>query len=133
MRKNQSDRRTAAILLIAAGYGWAGGHYIPADAPIFAYFFQWLILLILLILSIKYFSLPENERLSPNWSTRGISIFSSLSLLINIANIVHGVYASDNNSFGSHNTFADLVPVTLIIIGTTSWLTTLSATKKITE
>jgi hypothetical protein len=122
--------RCASIILISAGYGWAGGHYIPVNSSILAYSFQFVIIVALLILGIKFLSLEENEKHKSNWSIKGLSIFSALSLLINILNIVHGAYNSDINSFGSHNSFADLVPIVLIIFGTGLWLSTVLRTKK---
>ena len=122
--------RCASIILISTGYGWAGGHYIPVDSSIVAYSFQFIIIVTLLILSIKFLSLEENDKHKSNWSIKGLSIFSALSLLINILNIVHGAYSSDINSFGSHNSFADLVPIVLIIFGTGLWLSTVLRTKK---
>jgi hypothetical protein len=125
MKKYLYGIRSAAIILISAGYGWAGGHYIPANSPIIAYSFQFIIITILLILGIRFLSLSENEKHKRNWSITGLTIFSSLSLLINVLNIVHGAYNSDKASYGSHNTFADLVPISIIIIGTVLWLITL--------
>jgi hypothetical protein len=34
---NHFTLRLAAILLMTTGYGWAGGHFIPTDAPFWAY------------------------------------------------------------------------------------------------
>ena len=112
MRKYLSQIRSAAIILISAGYGWAGGHYIPLNAPLLAYGFQFVIIAIILILG--------------TGSVKGFTIFASLSLLINILNIIHGAFSSDKTSFGSHNTFADLVPIGLIMMGAILYLTTLS-------
>jgi hypothetical protein len=126
----QHNIRCASIILISAGYGWAGGHYIPVNSSILAYAFQFIIIGILLILGIRFLSLTENEKHKRNWSVKGLSIFSALSLLINILNIVHGAYNSDIHSFGSHNSFADLVPIVLIIIGTGLWLSTILGAKR---
>ena len=112
MKKYLSRIRSASIILISAGYGWAGGHYIPLNAPLLAYGFQFVIIAIILILG--------------TGSVKGFTIFASLSLLINILNIIHGAFNSGKDSFGSHNTFADLVPIGLIIMGAVLWLTTLS-------
>ena len=130
MISNVYKIRIASILLISAGYGWAGGHYIPVNSPITAYLFQIVIILILLVLGIKFFTLPENEKNNNNRTIKSLSIFSALSLVINILNIVHGFFNYNPNSFGSHNTFADLVPISIIIIGTALWLLTLIKNKK---
>ena len=93
--------RCAAIILMAAGYGWAGGHYIPVNSSILAYAFQFIVITALLIMGIKFLSIAESERHKNNWSITGLSIFSILSLLLNILNIIHGTYSSEN-SFGSN-------------------------------
>ncbi|HSY77336.1 MAG TPA: hypothetical protein VK890_10790 [Bacteroidia bacterium] len=121
----------AAIILIAAGYGWAGGHYIPANSTIFAYVFQLVVLATLLLLAITFLSLPENKRYSPNWAKKGLTIFSIASFIINVANIIHGAFNSDPSSFGSHNSFADLVPIVFLIIGSGLWVITVFKKKSI--
>jgi hypothetical protein len=116
--------RCAAIILIAAGYGWAGGHYIPANSNIFAYLFQFIVLGILLLLATTFFSIPENKRYNPHWSIKGLTIFSIVSFLINVANIIHGAFNSNRSTFGSHNSFADLIPIALLLCGSGLWLVT---------
>ncbi len=123
--KTSFKTRTAAIVLIAAGYGWAGGHYIPSNSNIFAYFFQFVVLGILLWLGIKFFSMPETEGQKRNGAVTGLSIFAVLSLLINVLNIVHGFFNTDPHSFGSHNTLADLVPISIIVAGAVLWIVTI--------
>jgi hypothetical protein len=133
MQNNNLKVRIASIMLIAAGYGWAGGHYIPANSPAVAYIFQLIIIIVLLVLGVGFLSLSENEKLKGHWSIRGLSIFSAISLLANIANIIHGAFYSAKVSYGSHNSFADLVPIGLIIIGTTMWLITLFQKTKLSQ
>ena len=121
--------RVTSIFLIAAGYGWAGGHFIPAGSPFVAYLFQGIILLILLILSLGFFNqqgLPH-----PRWALRGLTIFAILTLLINIANIIRGFTNTGANTFGSHNTPDDLVPICIILIGDILWLGSYLFRKKI--
>jgi hypothetical protein len=108
--------RVASIILIAIGYGWAGGHFIPANSPVVAYLFQAIIIAILLALALGFFSTPP-----PRWAVRGLTIFTSISLAINIVNIVKGAYGA-GGSFGSHNTLADLVPIGILIAGDILWL-----------
>jgi hypothetical protein len=118
--------RITAILLIAAGYGWAGGHFIPADSPFYAYIFQGVIITILLVLSIGFFSgqkIEGKERSHAKWATTGLTIFTALTLIINMANIIHGM--NNTAAFGSHNTAADLVPIGIIMLGDILWLASL--------
>ena len=118
--KNNFKIRSAAIILMAAGYGWAGGHYIPASSPAVAYIFQVVVICFLLLFGIKYLSNPQGAQSKRNWSSIALTIFSALSLLANIFNIIHGI--NNQTSYGSHNSFADLVPIVIIITGTSLWL-----------
>ena len=117
--------RCAAIMLIAAGYGWADGHYIPANSSILLYVLQFIIISAFLAMSIKFLTIPEKDRQKSNWSVTGLSIFSIISLLVNVLDIIHGAYSSHINSFSSHNTFADLVPLALLMIGNSLWIITI--------
>lgn len=121
--------RCASIIIMSAGYGWAGGHYIPADSSIIAYLFQFIVIVLLVAMGVHFFSNSINENQKSNWSTKGFTIFSILSLLINILNIIHGAYNHDVHSFGSHNSLADLVPIVIIILGTALWLITIAKKK----
>src|SRR5580692_3806105 len=97
MNKNMNDCRIASIIIISAGYGWAGGHYIPPDSSLIAYLFQLIILSVLLILGTGYLGLSEEEKLKKHWSIRGLTIFSILSLVINVGNIIHGAMNKSSN------------------------------------
>ena len=132
MMSNVYKIRSAAIILISAGYGWAGGHYIPVNSSILEYLFQFIIISILMVLGIRFFCLPENEKNNNNRTIKGLSIFSVLSFVINMLNIIHGFINPATNSFGSHNSFADLVPISIIIAGTGLWLLTLIKNEKTT-
>ncbi len=119
--------RVCAIILMAAGYGWAGGHFIPTDAPLWAYLFQTLMLLLLVFFSMGFLrSVAGLQGGTPVRAKRNIlalSIFAALTLLINIVNVIRG--GTHNGAYGSHNTFADLVPIGMIITGDVLWLLSL--------
>jgi hypothetical protein len=129
MRKQILATRHAAIFLLSAGYGWAGGHYIPANSPLFAYAFQLIVITAILFLGTKSLEPSEKQPPKTHWSVRAISIFSALSLLINVLNILNGAINHDKPHYGSHNSFADLVPITIIISGAILWLSTLRTKK----
>jgi hypothetical protein len=123
--KNLFTYRTLAILFIASGYGWAGGHFIPIDAPLLAYAFQGILILILFFFSLGFFSQQygkEDKSIHGRWPIIGLTIFALLSLFINIGNIVRGVSNTNPNGFGSHNHFPDLVPIGILIAGDLVWL-----------
>src|SRR5450631_3636257 len=106
MEKYLHKTRIVSVILLAAGYGWAGGRYIPADSNLLAYLFQFAVISIIIWLGMNY-----------TRHIKGLTIFSFITLIINIINIVHGAVSSSKNSFGSHNTFGDLIPILLIIGG----------------
>ena len=117
--------RVVAIFLMAAGYGWAGGHFIPAGSPFLAYVFQVAVLSILLVLSLGFLNMPAERgqaKPPPKWALRGLNIFATLSLAINLANIVRGFTNSGAVAFGSHNTPDDLVPICMLIVGDVLWI-----------
>jgi hypothetical protein len=120
--------RITSLLLISAGYGWAGGHYIPANSVLPAYIFQLIILSILIVLGSRYLGLSESDNVKKRGARNGLTIFAALSLFANIVNVIHGSLSANKFSFGSHNSFADLVPIVLIISGTSLWL--IALTKK---
>lgn len=119
MNNRTEKMKRLSIIFLAAGYGWAGGHYIPQDSNFLAYGFQILIICLIAWLGIQF------ERF-PNF----ITVFAILTLVLNILNIIHGAMAVDRHSYGSHNTLADLIPILLIITGSIFWLLTTS-TKKV--
>jgi uncharacterized membrane protein YhaH (DUF805 family) len=121
--------RCIAILINSAGYGWAGGHFIPSDSPIIAYLFQAVVILILIILAVPFFSQREHASRKTGWVVKGFNIYFSFSLLVNILNILHGAF-SHGSSYGSHNSFADLVPVTLIMLSCLLWFGAVLVTRK---
>jgi hypothetical protein len=110
--------RCTALLLVTAGYGWAGGHFIPAGSSPWAYVFQFFILLLLLVFGVGFLTASKRLRLH----VRALSIFAGLTLVINIANIIQG--AMGGHAYGSHNSFGDLVPIGMILAGDAIWLLT---------
>jgi hypothetical protein len=130
--------RCTALMLLTAGYGWAGGHFIPAESSPWAYVFQFVILLLLLVFGVGFLtasaaapadSAPAGSALPTGaapkrlrWHVRALSIFAGLTLVINIANIVQGAVGGNANGYGSHNSFGDLVPIGMILGGDVIWL-----------
>src|SRR6266446_10268091 len=92
--------RFAAIILFTAGYGWAGGYYIPSNSHSLDYVIQFIIIVALLIMGIRSLSILENEKHKINWSVTGLSIFSVVLLLINILHFIHWGHHFSTNSFG---------------------------------
>jgi hypothetical protein len=122
MKSNFFKTRFAAIILIAAGYVWAGSHYIPSHPTMPAYLFQCIIITALLILGIRSLTVLESEQHKSSWPVTVFSIFSVLLLLINIMNSIHRGHISTANFLGLHNSFANLVPVAFLITGNILWV-----------
>ena len=114
--------RCTALMLLTAGYGWAGGHFIPEGSSPWAYLFQFVILVLLLVFGVGFLAASAANPKRLRWRVRALSIFAGLTLVINIANIVQG--AMGGNAYGSHNSFADLVPIGMILAGDVIWLLT---------
>jgi hypothetical protein len=116
--------RATAILLLTTGYGWAGGHFIPSDAPFWAYLFQFLMLLLLAIFAIGFLRSalgPKTERSArTDKNIVALNLFAALTLIVNVVNVIRG--SANTSPFGSHNTFSDLVPIGLIVTGDVLWL-----------
>lgn len=125
--------RSAAIILIAAGYGWAGGHYIPSNSDLVAYLFQFIILGVLLVAGIAFFNTDDTVGRNRKRAVTTLGILSVVFFIINILNIVHGFFNTDPKSFGSHNNFADLVPIALILLGSGLWIVTILPFRKPTR
>jgi len=123
--QNHIKTRAVAVILLAAGYGWAGGHYIPADSPFVAYIFQLVVIGFLLVAVAGFLTTATIGTQTRRWPVRALSIFSILSMLINIGNVIHGAVNTDPHGFGSHNSFADLVPIAIILAGSGLWISTL--------
>jgi hypothetical protein len=123
--------RSAAIILMAAGYGWAGGHYIPANSDLIAYLFQFVLVGAILLAGVAFLSNSETIKDKRNWAIISLSILSVAFFVIDVANIVHGFFNTNPNSFGSHNTFADLVPIVIILFGSGLWILTLLTKRRV--
>jgi hypothetical protein len=116
--------RTGALLLIAAGYGWAGGHFIPEGSPTAAYLFQGCMILVLLTCSAGYLGSvvrSTDPRGARRWMI-ALTVYTALTLLINVANVIQGAVSHGTNAYGSHNTVADLIPIGMIVGGDIVWL-----------
>ena len=122
MKQKRGTIQKASIIFLAAGYGWAGGHYIPPDSNFLAYGFQLAVIFLIMWLALNYERYPKST-----------TIFTVITLVINILNIIHGAMTKEKHSVGSHNSMADLVPILLIIVGSVLWLFTTRPDKSSTD
>lgn len=114
------------IVLLAAGWGWAGSNFTPGDVPWWNVALHAIPVLILLLLSLGFFS-AENARqrgeAHSNWASIGLSIVAAISLIGFVAGIIMGV----TNPAGAYgiSTPGDWVAAVMLILGGLGWLTAL--------
>ncbi len=126
MTKTQQSifsRKVAAILIMAIGWGWIDGNFIP-DNP--GYWFNALLhcipLAILLALGLRFFRFTGQEL--PGQRNTGLTIFAVISLISLGVMILLGASNPDPNAVGV-KTLPDWFPTVLLALGSLTWLTTL--------
>jgi hypothetical protein len=135
-RSDVSDRQVAAVILMAAGWGWISGNFVD---PFLPFFFGWLIDLahfvpaaILLLLSMHYFrvsGIEVRESAGSGGAHTGISVVAVFSILACAVFVLLGMINPDPNSVGMH-TIEDWLPVIVLNVGTFLWLSNLVQTRR---
>jgi hypothetical protein len=123
---NTRMRQIAGIILLAAGWGWAGANFTPSDASWWNYLLHTIPILILLVLSLGFFRASDahqSARSNGGWANIGLSIFAGISFIGYIAGIILG--ATNPNSQYSISTIGDWFAAVILILGGLVWLTTL--------
>ncbi|HEX6480775.1 MAG TPA: hypothetical protein VF043_18200 [Ktedonobacteraceae bacterium] len=123
---NTRTRQIAGIILLAAGWGWAGANFTPSDSQWWNYLLHAIPILLLLVLSLGFFSgSGDHERAGSNggWASIGLSIIAGISFIGYIVGIILGT-SNPNSAYGI-STFGDWVAAIILILGGLSWLTTL--------
>jgi uncharacterized protein YhhL (DUF1145 family) len=123
-------RQLAAIILMAAGWGWICGNFVQPVTYTFgivADILHVLPLVALLLLSMAFFltsnTLPQT--VTPSKGARmGISILAIFSILTLVAFIILGVINPDPNSVGVHS-FEDWMTVVVLGAGSLLWFVAL--------
>ncbi len=123
-----SKRQVAGILLMAAGWGWIGGNFVP-DNSVYLYnaLAHFVPILLLLGLAIQFFQGMLQGSSSSSGGGRasiGLTLFAVVSLLGTVVLIVLGLSNSDPDAIGV-KTLPDWVPTIILITGTVLWLTSL--------
>jgi hypothetical protein len=118
--------QVAAILLMAAGFGWINGNFVQPFFTSWGMFADLLHLapfVALLLLSLSLFSaFAEGKR--ARGARNGITIVAAIGILACLVFIILGASNPDPNSVGVH-TFEDTMPVIVLNAGTLLWLSTL--------
>ncbi len=118
--------QVAAIVLMAAGWGWICGNFVQPVSQgfgVFADIMHVLPLVALLLLSLSYFRhVIEGTR--ARGSRTGITIVVGFSILALAAFIILGAINPDPNSVGVHSV-EDWMPVVVLGAGALCWLAAL--------
>jgi hypothetical protein len=114
----------AGIILMAAGWGWTGGNFVPSDLPLQAGIVNEALHFIpdflLVLLGVRYFRAAALGVRSRG-AALGFSILAVLSIIGCIVMVVLGATNPDPNSVGVHN-LNDWVPVIIVNAGNLLWL-----------
>ncbi len=126
MTKTQQSifsRKAAAVLIMAMGWGWIDGNFVPDDPR---YFYNALLhcipLVILLALGLRFFRYSGQEL--PGQRNTGLTIFAVFSLIGLVVMIILGASNPDPNAVGV-KTLPDWFPTVMLAIGSLLWLATL--------
>ncbi len=117
--------QVAAILLMAAGWGWICGNFVQPVSQGYGQFadlMHFLPFVALLLLSLRFFS-NAVAGIRSRGSRIGISIVAGFSILTLIVFIALGAINPDPNSVGVHSV-ADWMPVVVLGAGALIWLAT---------
>ena len=118
--------QTTAIILLTAGWGWAGGNF-TAGLPLWNMLLHCIPILLLLAISLQIFRIrgtQHDAESDARGSMIGMSIFAIVSIIGAIVLVVLGATNPDPNSVGVHNLW-DWFPTIIIIGSSLLWLTTL--------
>ncbi len=121
-------RQIAGILLMAAGWGWVGGNFVP-DNQVYLYnaLAHFVPILLLLALSLRFFAevyIQEAAGAHTEWGSIGLGLFAVISLLSTIVLIFLGLSNPDPDAIGV-KTLPDWFSTIILDLGTLLWLTTL--------
>lgn len=132
MRTNKANsifaRQVIGIVLMAAGWGWIGGNFVPDNQ---VYFYNALAhfvpILLLMALSLRFFAeagLGDTASSRTEWGSIGLSVFAAGSLLSTIILIFLGASNSNPDAIGV-KTLPDWFSTIILDLGTIIWMTTL--------
>jgi hypothetical protein len=116
--------RVAAIVLMAAGWGWISGNFVQPVTYTFgiiADILHVLPLVALLLLSMAFFRTSDTL---PGTVTTSKGARMGISIIALVAFIILGALNPDPNSVGVHS-FEDWMPVIVLGAGTLLWLVAL--------
>lgn len=126
-----SKLQITAIILLTAGWGWAGGNF-SAGLPLWNMLLHCIPILLLLVMSLQIFRVrgaQQGVESNARGARIGMSIFAIVSIIGAIVLVVLGATNPDPNSVGVHNLW-DWFPTIIIIGSSLLWLTTLISVRR---
>ncbi|MDQ2906607.1 MAG: hypothetical protein M3Y81_24090 [Chloroflexota bacterium] len=120
-------RQITGILLLAAGWGWSGGNFVPEGSALWIYLVHTIPFLILLVLCFGFLCVPDapqRTRSMRSLANIGLNIFAAGSCIVLPVGVILGATNPDPNAYGIR-TVADWVPIVILLLGAVVWLTTL--------
>ena len=110
----------AAIVIMAAGFGWVGGNFSTSTDTVpvkVAITLGHLIFpLVLALLAGLVIAAPASAA-----ARRGVTVVAWLSVLFVVVSTGYALANPDPNAFGPHN-FADYAAIAILLAGATLWL-----------
>ncbi|HKF38294.1 MAG TPA: hypothetical protein VKB35_15465 [Ktedonobacteraceae bacterium] len=122
-----SRLQVAAIILMAAGFGWAGGNFTPSDAPFWNPLLHTIPIVLILIFGLPMLRMRGTHQYIEShagWANVGMSVFAVIAIAFVIVAVVLGATNPNPNAFGV-KTVEDWFPAVIIIVGSLLWLRTL--------
>ena len=114
-----SRLEAAAVLLMAAAWGWNGGNFSQPNLPLATQIgvtaLHYLPCALVVGLGATLLTAPQRR-----WTRPALSIIAAIGLAAVAVITLIGISNPDPNSFGPHN-FADYVPVFLLVTGIGTW------------
>ena len=118
--------QVTAIVLMVAGWGWAGGNF-SSGLPLWNVLLHLVPLLWLLGHTLQFFRTPEagqGTAARKRGTDIGISVFAIVTLIACTVLVVLGIANPNPDSVGVHNLW-DWVSTIILFVGTFLWLGTL--------
>lgn len=121
-----------ALILMAAGWGWAGGNF-SSGMPLWNVLLHCIPILLLLIIGLQIFRVRGTNQGAESHARGaeiGMTVFTVVTIISTTVLVILGVSNSDPNSVGVHNLW-DWFPTILLYMSALLWLATLIPARRV--
>ncbi|BCL80751.1 hypothetical protein ccbrp13_32160 [Ktedonobacteria bacterium brp13] len=121
-----------ALILMAAGWGWADGNF-SSGLPLWNVLLHCIPILLLLIIGLQIFRVRDTSQGAESHARGaeiGMTVFTVVTIISTTVLVILGVSNSDPNSVGVHNLW-DWFPTILLYMSALLWLATLIPTRRV--